>query len=207
MTDDQQPDLFRERRGFFRIDDTVALSFQAVPPGSLAKKLERQEKGLESDFTIMSNLSVISQEMSGVLRKIEGVSPDIAHYLKSLDQKIDLLGKAFLTWTNEMADQPASAVNLSASGMAFNAPEPTEIGTLLELKILLPFFTGLILYAEVVACEKLPSEGEESGLYQTRVNFTHLRDRDRDVLIRHVLQRQSESLRKQRLEREDKSLR
>ncbi|MCB1873910.1 MAG: PilZ domain-containing protein, partial [Gammaproteobacteria bacterium] len=187
----------------FRIDDTIALSFQAIPPSSLTKKLERQEKGLESDFTIMSNLAVISQEMSGVLRKIETVAPDIARYLKSLDQKIDLLGKAFLTWTNEMADQPASAVNLSASGMAFNAPEPTEIGTLLELKILLPFFTGLILYAEVVACEKLPTEGDGARVYQTRVNFQHLRDRDRDVLIRHVLQRQSEYLRKQRLERED----
>ncbi|MCB1904431.1 MAG: PilZ domain-containing protein [Gammaproteobacteria bacterium] len=205
MSDDQPIDLSRERREFFRIDDTIALSFQAIPPSSLTKKLERQEKGLESDFTIMSNLAVISQEMSGVLRKIETVAPDIARYLKSLDQKIDLLGKAFLTWTNEMADQPASAVNLSASGMAFNAPEPTEIGTLLELKILLPFFTGLILYAEVVACEKLPTEGDGTGarVYQTRVNFQHLRDRDRDVLIRHVLQRQSEYLRKQRLERED----
>jgi len=203
MADNQQPDLSRERREFFRIDDTVALSFQVVPASSLAKKLERQEKGLEGEFTIMSNLSVISQEMSGVLRKIEGISPDIAHYLKSLDQKIDLLGKAFLTWTNEMADQPASAVNLSASGMAFNTPEPTEIGTLLELKILLPFFTGLVLYAEVVACKQLPSEGDAGAAYQTRVNFRHLRDRDRDVLIRHVLQRQSEYLRRQRHERED----
>lgn len=203
MSDDQPIDQSQERREFFRIDDTVALSFQMIPPSSLTKKLERQEKGLESDFTIMSNLAVISQEMAGVLRKIEGISPDIARYLKSLDQKIDLLGKAFLTWSNEMADQPASAVNLSASGMAFNAPEPTEIGTLLELKILLPFFTGLILYAEVVACEKLPSEGDAAKVYQTRVNFQHLRDRDRDVLIRHVLQRQSEYLRKQRLERED----
>jgi hypothetical protein len=203
MSNDQPIDLSRERRDFFRIDDTVALSFQMIPPSSLTKKLERQEKGLESEFTIMSNLAVISQEMAGVLRKIEGISPDVARYLKSLDQKIDLLGKAFLTWTNEMADQPASAVNLSASGMAFNAPEPTEIGTLLELKILLPFFTGLILYAEVVACEKLPSEGDAAKMYQTRVNFQHLRDRDRDVLIRHVLQRQSEFLRKQRLEQED----
>jgi len=203
MEDEQQQGLSQERRDFFRIDDSVALSFQVVPSSSLGKKLERQEKGLESEFTLMSNLSVISQEMTGVLRKIEGKSPDIAHYLKSLDQKIDMLGKAFLTWTNEMADQPASAVNLSASGMAFNAPEPTEIGTLLELKILLPFFTGLILYAEVVACAKLQPKGDSTPFYQTRVTFQHLRERDRDVLIRHVLQRQSEYLRAKRVERED----
>ena len=102
-----------------------------------------------------------------------------------------------------MADQPASAVNLSASGMAFNAPEPTEIGTLLELKILLPFFTGLILYAEVVACEKLLPKGGQAPVFQTRVTFQHLRERERDVLIRHVIQRQSEYLRQQREQREE----
>ncbi|MCB1850845.1 MAG: PilZ domain-containing protein [Gammaproteobacteria bacterium] len=202
MTDHQAGDQSHERREYFRIDDTVALSFQAIPPGMLQKRLERQDKGLESEFTLMSNLAVISQEMSGVLRKIEGISPDIAHYLKSLDQKIDLLGKAFLTWTNEMADQPASAVNLSAGGMAFNAPEATEPGSLLELKILLPYFTGLILYAEVVACEKLIAAEDGRILFQTRVNFRHLRECDRDVLIKHVIQRQSEYLRKQREERE-----
>jgi hypothetical protein len=202
MAEENPQDTGQDRREFFRIDDTVAMRFQPVPAAGLGKKLERYQKGLENEFTIMGNLAVISQEMSGVLRKIEHDSPDIARYLRSLDRKIDLLGKAFLTWTSEMADQPASAVNLSASGMAFNTPEPTELGTVLELKLLLPYFTGLVLFAEVVACEKLPQQEGDSPAYQTRVSFRHLREADRDVLIRHVLQRQSEALRKRRQEQD-----
>lgn len=202
MADDQQQLPAEERREFFRIDDTVTLSYQAVPPAALVKKLERLDKGLESEFSLMSNLSVITQEMAGVLRKIELNTPDVGRYLKSLDHKIDLLGRAFLAWTSDLADQPASSVNLSASGMAFDTEEPSAPGTILELKLLLPSFTGLVIYAEVVACEKIEgADGEQ--VYQTRVNFSHLRDSDRDVLIRHVLQRQSEYLRKKREEREE----
>ncbi|MCB1759144.1 MAG: PilZ domain-containing protein [Gammaproteobacteria bacterium] len=202
MVEENSQDTGGDRREFFRIDDTVAMRYQSVPAAGLGKKLERYQKGLENEFTIMGNLAVISQEMSGVLRKIEHDTPDVARYLKALDRKVDLLGKAFLTWTSEMADQPASAVNLSASGMAFNTPDPVEIGTMLELKLLLPHFTGLVLFAEVVACEQLPEQDGESPIYQTRVGFRHLREADRDVLIRHVLQRQSELLRRRRQQQE-----
>ncbi|MCB1858654.1 MAG: PilZ domain-containing protein [Gammaproteobacteria bacterium] len=202
MTDDQQKGSVEDRRQFFRIDDRVTLSYQTVPPGKLAKRLELLDKGLDSEFSVMGNLATISQEMSGVLRKIETGSPEIARYLKSLDHKIELLGRAFLAWTSDLGDQPASTVNLSANGMAFTAVEPLTVGSILELKLLLPSFTGLVVYAEVVACEKLEPETGASPVYQARVTFKYLRESDRDVLIRHVLQRQGEFLRKRREERD-----
>lgn len=202
MTNDHRLDPTSERRDFFRIEDRIPLSFQVLSSTSLAHKLERYEKGLENEFTITSNLAVISQEMSGALRKIESESPDIARYLKSLDQKIDLLGRAMLLMTKEFSDQSANAVNLSGSGMAFNTPEAVEEGEFVEIKMLLPSFTGLIVYAQVVACELLTAAEQGGKLHQIRVNFHHLRERDRDVLIRHVLQRQSEQLRLQRQQQE-----
>ncbi|MCP3870028.1 MAG: PilZ domain-containing protein [Gammaproteobacteria bacterium] len=199
MIDDQpQEDLNQDRRQFFRVDDSVSLSYQEIPEASLKKKLEHQQKDLDYGFTIMSSLGVITQEMAGVLRKIEVESPDIARYLKSLDSKVDLLGRAFLAWTTELADQPVSAVNLSASGIAFDSPTPVTVGVVLELKLLLPSFTGLIVYAEVIACKKMDEAPSGDRLYQTRVQFIHLRENDRDVLIRHVLKRQSQMLRKRR---------
>ncbi len=202
MADDQQQVPDEDRRQYFRIDDQVTLSYQTVPEDTLAEKIEHLDKGLESDFSVMSNLSVISQEMSGVLRKIEVSNPDVARYLKSLDQKIELLGRAFLAWTSDLGDQPASAVNLSANGMAFTTSEQLQAGDLLELKLLLPSFTGLVVYAEVIACETITVEHSEEPLFQIRVTFRHLRENDRDLLIRHVLQRQSESLRRRREARE-----
>ena len=93
-------------------------------------------------------------------------------------------------------------MNLSASGMAFKSKDAVEPGITLELKLLLyPSLAGILAYAEVVDCAAL--EEEESGFsYQIRVNFSHLRESDRDLLIRHVVQRQTDQLRRAREERE-----
>ncbi len=204
MNDDRRmaQELEQERRQFFRVEDEVSLRYQVVKAGELEVKLKRLEQDLDSDFTIVSSLAAISHEMAGVLRKVESDAPDVARYLKALDRKIDLLGRAFLAQTSDLSEQPAKAVNMSASGLAFYTPEPVAVGGVLELKLLLfPSYTGMLIYAEVVACERVETAGA-NGFCRIRVNFTHLRESDRDVLIRHVLQRQSEMLRRQREERE-----
>ncbi len=191
-----------ERRRYFRVDDAVSLSYHLVPREELSGRLERLEQDLESDFTIMRSLAAISQQMSGIMHKIESSEPDVADYLKAIDQKIDLLGRAFLVQNTDLTDQPAEAVNISASGMAFRVKQPVEIGAVLELKILLlPSFTGILTFAEVVACDQ-GQEDDDGYSHDLRVNFIHLRDDDQDVLIRHVIRRQSEMLRKRREARE-----
>ena len=203
MSKNKQPiDQNEERRGYFRIEDAISLSYQTVAPDLLDKKLEQLESGLDTDFTVMSSLALITQEMAGVLRKIDVQSPDMARYLSALDRKIDLLGRALLAQTSDLSEQPAQAVNISASGMSFSATNPLEVGSILELKLLLlPSFTGVLTYSEVITCEQEDSPSENAG-YHVRVNFSHLREADKDVLIKHVLYRQGEILRLRREEME-----
>ncbi len=201
-SDEKQSGLEQDRRKFFRIEDSVSLSFRPVAPGDLAAKLRRLEGDQDSDFTVMSSLASISQEMAGIMHRIEVALPDVGRYLKALDGKIDLLGRAFLAGNADLTNQRARPVNLSASGMAFSTTEAISIGTILEIKLLLlSSFTGILTYSEVVGCEQQPST-EAEPVFQIRVNFTHLRENDRDVLIRHILKRQSALLRAQRENRD-----
>jgi hypothetical protein len=191
-----------DRRRFFRIEDSISLSYHPVPPEDLEHRLERLETEMEDNFTAASSLASISQRMAGVLHKISVESPEIAQYLKALDQKIDLLGRAMLSNDPSLQEQQAQAVNLSASGMAFNSAQPEKVGTVLELRlILLPSLMGLLIYGEVMGCEKL-KDPEQGFSHNIRVDFSHMRDSDRDVLIRHVIQRQTRMLRQRREERE-----
>jgi len=184
-----------ERRDYFRIVDTISLKYQPVAADSLDQKLERLESGQDTDFTVMSSLALVTQEMAGVLRKIETRSPDVARYLSALDRKIDLLGRALLAQASDLSEQPARPVNISASGMSFFSADPLAVGSMLELKLLLlPSFAGVLTYSEVVSCEQKDPRSENAG-YRVRVNFTHLREADKDVLIKHVLHRQGEILR------------
>ena len=146
----------------------------------------------------MSSLGAISQEMAGIMHRIEVALPDVGRYLKALDGKIDLLGRAFMAGNSDLTEQRARLVNISASGMAFSTGEAISVGTILELKLLLlSSFTGILTYSEVVGCEQQQAT-ETDPVFQIRVNFTHLRENDRDVLIRHILKRQSALLRAQR---------
>lgn len=189
-----------ERREYFRIDDAVRLSIRRVEPGEVDALIDRLEQGMAGSFTVMSSLSAISAQMAAGMRRIEHADPDVALYLKALDQKIEILGRAFLATESDLINAPARGVNLSAGGMSLAVREPFEPGDSLEIKMLLfPSFTGVLTYAEVIDC--VPAEAEQVAAgypFRVRVGFSRLREQDRDILIRHIIRRQSESLRGER---------
>lgn len=190
-----------ERRQFFRINDRLSLSYRQIPSDRLAASIECLENEIDSNFTVVSSLAAVSQEMMGTLNKIETSRPEVAAYLKSLDQKIDILGRALMAQTTELLNQPIQAVNLSATGISFQVTEYIQPGSTLELKLLLtPSYVGILSFVEVVGCD--PVETEPAQGYHLRTSFMHIRERDRDVLIQHVIQRQGAQIRRARAVRE-----
>ncbi len=193
-----------ERRNFFRVDDSVSLSYHPISEQEMQEKISRVDVELEGSFTVMSSIASINQNMAGIMHRIEGSEPDIAEYLKAINNKIDILGRALLTKDNALAEQPAQPVNLSASGMAFYSSEPVDAGSFLELRLLLiPSFTGIVTFGEVVGCDSVDDAVGGFG-YFIRINFMHMRESDRDLVIRHVVKRQGEYLRRRREDREAK---
>ena len=190
-----------ERRSFFRVDDSVSLSFQQITKQEMEDKIEREDFEPEGSFTVMSNIASINQNMAGIMHRIEGGEPDIAAYLKAINSKIDIIGKALLAKESDLVEHPAQPVNLSASGMAFYAPEPVTKGSILELRLLLmPSFTGIVTFGEVVGCDSVKDSDGYNNLI--RLNFINMVEKDRDLLIRHVIKRQGEFLKKRREQRE-----
>jgi len=202
MTDEPKVSIEDERRRFFRIEDLVHLTFRVVDDKELAYKADLLEKGLVEQFMINSSLAAVTADMAATLRKIEVNDPDVAHYLKSLDQKIDMIGRVFMVDEVNAPDNKASAVNLSASGIAFHHEKQIEEGTNLEIKMMLmPSNAGILTYGKVISNEAV--EGVDGSDYQVRVDFTHLREEDRDLLIRHVIRKQGDMLRERRIAREN----
>lgn len=201
MSNKQQLGVQDERREFFRIDDSIQVSYRLIDGDELTKRIEALEQGVEGSFTIMTRIQAISQPLSAALHRIEQHDPDIADYLKALDEKINLLGQSFLAQESELIEQPSKAVNLSAGGMALDSTDSLEIGAQLEIKLLLlPACIGVVAFGEVIGV--MPSAENAGYPYQIRINFTYIRDVDRDALIRHILRRQGQMLRKERERKE-----
>ena len=201
MTDQQPQAKGAERRSYFRIDDTVRLSMRRVPAEEIEQRLERLDHDLAGNFTVMSSLAAITAQMTTGLRRIENRDPDLAAYLRAIDQKIEVIGRAFIAQEPEAVSERALPVNLSAGGMCVGVDEAYEVGGQLEIRMLLfPSFTGLLIYGSVVGCEEVsPEDGGDAGYpsysHLVRIEFTHIREQDRELLIRHLLRRQSDQLR------------
>lgn len=198
MSDQKNNNDERDRREFFRMDDEVNLSFELLTEEEVPKRVDKLAFGLTDSLTVMTRMSSISQQMTATLHRIDQREPDIADYLRGLDEKIEILAQSYLSKNSELTNLPKQIVNLSAGGIAFMVDEAIVLGTPLEVKLLLfPSYTGLLVIGRVVSCDS-----SATGGYQIRIDFEYIRDNDRDALIRHILRRQGETLRRMREERE-----
>ncbi len=196
MSKHEQDKAADERREFFRIDDSIRVNYRVIDASSVPVDID--ERVNNDRFSVMTRLQGISQHLSASFHRIEQRDPDVADYLKALDEKINLLGQSFLAEEKELLGQPSQSVNLSAGGLAMDVAEQLTTGDRVEIKLLLlPSYTGVLAYGEVVAVDDNP-QPDDGYPYHVRINFTLIRNIDQDALIRHILRRQGEMLRQRR---------
>lgn len=188
QTADDVPD---DKRDFFRIQDTLVLEYQQVPgPDADAGFAERSPL-----FELLSDLHRLDYESQHLLRQIAERDRALANYLKVINKRIDLIGKAVSLQLGDEFGSPRQ-VTLSEGGMAFDNSEAIEPGTWLSLRMVLqPTPLGLVVTGCVTRCEPL---GDSAG-WNIAVSFDGLDDQQRQLLARHILQKQAQDIRAAKL--------
>ena len=186
----------RERRGFFRINDDVVLTYHLIDDESY-RQLEQKESNSEvSGFTLKARFAAIDQSLRPVMNRLQQHSEDLATCLNAIDEKLSMLAEALFTAENDVEDLPSQEVNLSAGGISFHVQKPVEPESILQLKmLLLPSRIGIVSYARVVYCQRV--KGYEIGRfpYKVGVEFQHMREEDSDLIIRHMLCKEADARR------------
>lgn len=137
-------------------------------------------------FNLLSELHVTDFESQHLLRHISERDRTLANYLKVINKRIDLLGQALAQTLLRDIGAPRQ-VSLSEGGISFINPAPVANGSHLALKlILMPQALGLLLRAKVVHCTAL-----DNGQHEIGTEFEALTDAQRQLLARHILQRQA----------------
>ncbi|MDJ0861216.1 MAG: PilZ domain-containing protein [Gammaproteobacteria bacterium] len=191
----QGSDDAAERRRYFRVEDRIILQHRPLADDERGPLVEELRDHSQSRHLLASSFASTSQQMQGVLRKVQEREPDVALYLQALNEKIDLLARQLALETTELSKQPPRWVDISAAGLCFEAPDPIQIGQLVELKMLLaPSFDYVRAIGRVVRC----AEADRGTLFRVAVDFDYLRDDDRELLVQHVLRKQTSVLREQR---------
>ena len=195
------------RREYFRIDDQVLLSVRpvdAAEAGELADQINERipDRKAPDRFAVTASFAVNSRVMARLLHGISTDSPDVARYLKLMDQKLHQLARLFVLDEVENGDYPQLEVNISAGGLVFPSRVAFPPEALLETRIiLLPNLTGILTVARVVYCEAAADPGDFP--WRVSVEYLHIRESDRDLLCSHIMLRETELLRRQRGEDEE----
>ena len=83
--------------------------------------------------------------------------------------------------------------------MSFNSHQSLPSGTLIALKVLIaPVYFGFTTFAEIVQITDNQDDDKDSHPHTLHVSFKKLAPSDRQLLARHILQRQIQLRRDQR---------
>jgi len=181
--------MSEERRRYYRIDEEVMLSLAHIAAAELDQRLDDFWSN-EHEFSIRNNYNFqISQHIAD-RNKIENKMPELGRYLAVLEKQIDLLTDKLLEDKDALSMRKKSA-NLSAQGISYQDDNAPPQGELVELKLkLLPSGLRLVIIARVVKVEM----DEYRGRHRISLDFEHLHEADREILIKHIHSKQMEAL-------------
>ncbi len=203
MTDNDTHIRSAERREYFRIDDEVLLQVRPVEAAEVATIAEHIGDRMPDRFTVAANFAVNSRHMSRLLHGMVADAPDLVRCLKMVDQKLNHLARLFVNEAVEQGTFTRLQVNLSAGGLVFPSPIVFAPDALLETRMVLPpSSTGILTVSRVVHCD--PREATADGCaWLIAVEYVHIREADRDLLVSHIMNRETEVLRRLRGENID----
>lgn len=189
-----------ERRRYFRIADRALIKYRGITPDALANERAALHAAELRSANLAAALLDVDVRLQDRLVELRGVDRQVAEACDLLNRKLTLLGRvvALESGAGDAGDyrehQPGE-VSLSGGGIALTASAALQPDTYLALDlVLLPSSHALRAIGRVVDC----LVGVD-GAFRIRIEFTDLRESDRDALVRHIVRRQSAALREDRL--------
>lgn len=173
-----------ERREYYRIEDSVALEIQRIPGADVLDEHALQDTS--TLFDLLSELHVAEFESQHLLRQLDDRDRTTNSFLRAMSKRIDLLGQVVAQTVLGKLGAPQKVI-MSEGGLQFESHQPFPVGTLLSVKmVLMPQASGMMLRAKVTHCHSLTI-----GDFEIGTEWIDLSDAQRQLLARHILQRQA----------------
>lgn len=140
-------------------------------------------------FKMASDMVGIDQAALRPLQAVSGVAAQLVDYLNHQSHKIDLLVGYILSQQDEQQYRH-SGVKFGGGGIVLRADQDFTLGQLLELKL---FFveenSAVFCHGEVIEITN-----SEATTQDYKIIFKHIREEDREILVRASLHQQSKQL-------------
>ncbi len=181
-----------DRRDYYRIDDEVYLrvessDLQSAHSGSLPAAF-----AADNPANLMRELQRIDYDNAQLMHSFSDDNRELELYLKGINKKIDLIANQITAAADKQHHIKTQAVSLSEGGISFASNDPRAVDSILAMQItLLPSHHCVMLFGRVIHCQS-----RDNG-YTVATAFVALKDQDRQVLARHIMQAQLNARRQQ----------
>ncbi len=189
-------DALIENRNAFRIDDNIQLSLHIIPDNKIEDALKTYPEN-NAELQLLNNFSDTSKALTDQFVLLRRRYPEVAKYLKILDDKINILAKKQFSASSIVPGLKWHQVNISAGGLRFSYDKQLQINTYLELRLQLSQISNYIMaYGKIVRCEQNNETGEH---FLISVEFTHINVEDRETIHQHVRDKEIRLIREKNL--------
>ncbi|EGV31097.1 type IV pilus assembly PilZ [Thiorhodococcus drewsii AZ1] len=185
MTEDKPSTAEQERRRFFRIDDEVGLVLTPVAASEEEAAIATHQGNINR-VGLLNELRGMRYEHLPQQRSLESKFPTVASYIRILERQLDILARA-IDGQDDFPNEPNTTANISAQGLSLITDTVFTMDSMVSVKLaLFPDHCRIEALGRVVRGETTSSKADVA------IEFTHLREADREALIRHIylLQRQ-----------------
>ncbi len=170
-------------RDFYRIDCRAVVSCKLLAD-TVARGASPDSHFNENPALALSReLLRLDQENAQLLHSIGEKDRALGGYLGVVNRKIDLLARHLIAESPDAATGEEQTISLSEGGVAWHTSQALPGGAFVALRLmLLPAYTPVTAYAEVISTEYGTAEPLVTA------SFENLREADRQLIARHVIQ-------------------
>lgn len=180
-----------DRREYYRIEDRIALQISPLSAAEVAETDLLQDAS--PLFALLGELHLADFETQHLLRQLSDKDRILAAFLRAQNKRIDLLSAVVAQSMIGEVGEPQSVL-LSEGGLESLTRAPLDPGTRVAVQmVLMPRAHGLLLRGRITRCDPRPD-----GSFELGTEFTDMTDAQRQLLARHILQRQQHERRQAR---------
>ena len=196
----------QENRRSFRISESVYFKYETLTEEEFKEGLEHRKIRLGESDSAQALLVDIDARLSEAMFRLGGEHEHVGRCITLLNDKINVVIEQLpgLRRTKAaLASSEPLTCDVSADGIVFPSREPVPVETKLYVQLLLAsdkrYFDA---FARVVRHTETPAGNSPDLRHGIAIEFHGMKQSQREILIQHMFNRESETLRMRRLQTE-----
>jgi hypothetical protein len=200
-----------ENRRSFRINESIYLKYEVLTEEEFHDGLDHRKIRLGQDDGAQALLVDIEARLGEAMFLLSGESEHVGRCITLLNDKMNVVIEQLpgLRQTKSaLANSSPLSCEVGADGLVFPSAEKLPLESKLNLQYLLSTDNRYVeTFCRVVrVTDPPPGNDTEAMPFGVAVEFVGMKQAQREILIQHMFNRESETLRMRRLEIEGKGL-